>query len=101
MTEIPTPQFPSDGWQVVRGVNADGSLSFSQVGVQELSYRGRWGATALSNTENTVAIGAHSFVIQDDDNLFKIGDDVLCTSLDAPTDAFMWGQIIAKSSSPT
>jgi hypothetical protein len=101
VTEILTPQFPDDPRKVADGVNADGTLSFRQVGVEQLNYRGRFGATAISNSENTVAVGQHKFVIQDDDNLFRIGDDVLCTSLDNPLEGFFWGEIIAKSSGPT
>jgi hypothetical protein len=99
MTDVFGPQAPIDSRQVVRSFDEQGNAVFAQVDVAELSYKGRWGAIAVSHTENTISVGQKSFVILDDDNLFRVGDDVLCTSLD-DTSAFMWAEIVSKGSSP-
>src|SRR5262245_35483396 len=100
MSDLQAPQAPADARQVVRGIDKDGKLLFSQVGVQELDYRARFGATAWSGTENTVSIGEKHFVIDefgDSLNQFRIGDDVLCVSLDSPREIYMWGEITNKT----
>lgn len=90
---ITAPQAPIDTREVVRSVDADGQLVFGQVGVEELNYSGRFGALGTSSTSNSIAIGEHYFTLDVDDGKFKIGDDILITSLD-DQDCFMWGEII-------
>jgi hypothetical protein len=98
MSEVFGPQRPSDLRQVVRGLDEDGKAIFGQVDVAELSYKGRFGAVAYSHTETTIALGVHLLTIDDELNSFRIGDDVLVTSMD-DVSAFMWAEIIDKDAS--
>lgn len=92
---VSAPQYPADRRQVVRSFNDDGTANFSQVGIEEISYRGRFGALAQSSTENEIAIGEKYFVIDYDAGAFRVGDDILITSLDDP-DCYMWGEVIGS-----
>lgn len=93
MTDVFSPQSPSDARQVVRSFNDDGSANFSQVGVEEIDYRGRFGALGTSTTENDISIGEKYFTLDVDDGKIRTGDDVLLISLD-DSDCYMWGEVI-------
>jgi hypothetical protein len=93
MTNVRAPQKPGDSRQVVRSFNADGSANFAQVGVEEIAYKGRFGALATSTTEHDISIGEKYFTIDIDEGLFRTGDDILITSLIDPQ-CYMWGEII-------
>lgn len=89
------PQTPEDSREVVRGIDETGALVFEQVGVEELLYKGRYGALAHSSTEHTISIGEKYFTLNLDDGKFRVGDDILINSLDDP-ECFMWGEVIGK-----
>jgi hypothetical protein len=98
VTDLITPQLPADPRQVVRGVDEDGILQFQQVGIEEISYKGRWGALAYSSTEITPFEGDMYFVLDDEADKFLVGDDILITCLD-DFDCYMWGVILSKDDS--
>jgi hypothetical protein len=91
MTEVFAPQTPKDRRQVVRSFKEDGTAVFGQVGVEEIAYKGRFGALAYSNTSNTISRGDKYFVLDRNDDVFRVGDDILITAVD--TDCYMWGEI--------
>lgn len=91
---IPVPQEPDDPRYVANGIDADGNLTFKQVGIEDINYTGRFGALATSTTENTISIGEKFFTLDFDDGKFRVGDDILITALDP--DCFMWGEIIGS-----
>lgn len=95
MTKVDAPQYPTDKRKVVRSFNDDGSANFGQVGIEELSYRARFGATTQSSTENDISIGSKYFVLNDSETKFRVGDDILIICLDDP-DCYMWGEIIGS-----
>ena len=98
MTKVDAPQYPTDKRKVVRSFNDDGSANFGQVGIEELSYRARFGATTQSSTENDISIGSKYFVLNDSETKFRVGDDILIICLDDP-DCYMWGEIIGSDDS--
>lgn len=94
------PQFSPDGRDVVDGVDEDGNLSFRQVDIRDVSFVGRFGALAHSNTSNDISIGAKRFTLDRDENKFRIGDDVQIQSLD-DFDCSMWGIVVDKDTTIT
>lgn len=93
MTLIQTPQAPADPRQFANGIDADGKVTFARVGVEDIDYRGRFGAIATSTTENEVSIGEKYFTLDVDEGKIRVGDDVLLISLD-DQDCHMWGEVI-------
>ena len=99
MTDIPTPQGASDG-QFTYGVDADGTLLRRKVGIEEINYDGRFGATEYSGSSITIGIGTHYFVLDTDNENFRVGDDVLITSM-VDNICYMWGEIIGSDTVDT
>lgn len=94
MSEVIGPQTPSDYREYIKSIDENGNAVFQRVGVEELNYRGRFGATETSGTENTISIGDKYFTLDHDNENFRVGDDILITALPDPTSCFMWGEII-------
>ena len=92
---IPTPQTPDDERKFANGLDEDGNLTFERVGIEDLFYKGRYGALGYSGTSNDISIGTKYFVLDVDNGKFRVGDDILITSLD-DQDCFMWGEIVGK-----
>ena len=65
---------------------------YSQVGVEEISTRGRFGETGTSYTSNDISIGNKTFYLDDPRSDIRVGDDVLITCL-TNTSFFMWGEV--------
>ena len=95
MTEIPLPQEPDSQRQVVRSIDADGNLVFSQVGFQELDFGAIFGGKTTSGSENTIGYGTKTFTLDSDDGKILAGHTVQIISL-ADEDCFMYGLVLKK-----
>lgn len=98
MTSIEIPQ-SGDGRQYVKGIEDDGTLDFQQIGIEEISFKGRFGALARSDTSNDLTIGIKTFYL-DKAVDFRVGDDVQITCL-SNYDLFMWGEVIGVADTDT
>jgi hypothetical protein len=96
MAEIPTPQAPADARQVMRALNADGSVAFGQVQFNELDFGAVFGGKTTSSTQNTIGLGRKTFTLDNDDGRMQLGHTVQITSLDNPRECFMYGVVIRK-----
>lgn len=92
---IVIPQAPEDERQVVRSIDADGRLVFSQVGFDEINFGAVFGGKTTSSTENAVGHGTRTFTLDADDGRIAVGYTVQIVSLDDP-DCFMYGFVTRK-----
>jgi hypothetical protein len=88
-------QLPDDSRKVARGVGEDGLIIFEQVGIEEINFKGRFGALVTSGSSNSIAVGNAYFRLDYDDGKFQIGDDILIVSKDDP-DMYEWATVIDK-----
>jgi hypothetical protein len=94
MVELTVDQYPNDPREYLKRIEDDGTLIYSQVGVEELDYTGRFGVKARSDTQNDISIGDKTFYL-DEESSIRVGDDVMITHLGS-VDLYMWGEVIAK-----
>lgn len=99
MTEIPTPQYPPDIRQVVKGISEDGTLVYEQVGFEDLSFRAVFGSFVTSGTEHTTSYGTKTFVLAYEDEHLNPGCQIQITSRTNP-ECFMYGLVTQKLASP-
>jgi hypothetical protein len=94
MTVVLGPQSPNDSRKVMRLIDANGDVVFAQVGFEELNFGAAFGGKTTSGTTNDVSVGAHEFVLDEDDGRIVPGVCVQMTTQDP--DCFMYGFVVIK-----
>lgn len=95
MTDIPLPQSPSDSRAVMRSIDENGNVAFSQVGFQELDFGAVFGGKTTSTSQNSIGYGLQVFTLDIDDGKIIRGCKVEITSLDDP-DCWEIGIVASK-----
>lgn len=98
MTSVYGGQAPSDLRQIPRYFNDDGSVSFAQLGFQELDFSAIFGGRTTSTTQADIALGLQQFTLDYDDGRIGAGCSVQITSLQ-DVSCWMYGLVTKKDTS--
>jgi hypothetical protein len=90
-TPVTGPQYADDPRQVARWIDEEGKVQFDYLDITDVSFKGRFGMAARSDTEHDVSIGNKTFYLDRPVDM-RVGDDVQIVCLNN-YDLFMWGEI--------
>jgi len=95
MPTVFAPMESHDSRDVLRGFNASAEGIFRRVGIEEIDFFARFGARVYSTTQHWITEGLKLFVVDNEIERVKIGDEVQCTALQN-RECNMWGIVSEK-----